>query len=88
MKNTRIVQRGIEELGLDDDMSKDKFTPSEAKPLVKDENGKPASGMFGYSSIVGMLLYLYGDTIPDFYLAVNSCSRYMFIPKRFSQIGI
>ena len=44
-------------------MSKGKFTPSEANPLVKDENGEPECGMFSYRSIVGMLIYLYSNIV-------------------------
>ena len=66
MKQTVVIQRDIEVVVLDYGMSKGKFTPSEAKTLVKDENGKPESRMFRYLSIVGMLLYLSGHTFPDF----------------------
>ena len=52
MKQTRLIQGVMEAVGLDDGMSKGKFTPSEANPLVKDDNGKPESGMFRYSIIV------------------------------------
>ena len=38
-KDTIIMKRFIEEVGLDDGTSKGKFTPSEAKTLIKDENG-------------------------------------------------
>ena len=63
-------------------MSKGKFTTSEAKPLAKDDNYEPTSGMFRYSSVVGMILYLYGNTITDVSLAVNRCDQYMFSPKK------
>ena len=58
-----------------------KFTPSEVKPLVKDMNGEEAHGDFGYSSVVGMLLYLSGHSRPDIAYAVNCAARYMFCPK-------
>ncbi len=56
MKQTGLIKHIIEALGLDDG-AKGKFTPSESKPLVKDVNGALASGAFGYSSVVGILLY-------------------------------
>jgi len=64
MKQTGLIKRIIEALGLDDG-AKGKFIPSESKPLVKDINGELASGAFSYSSVVGMLLYLSGHTRPD-----------------------
>ena len=48
MKQTGLIKRIIEALGLDDG-AKGKFTPSESKPLVKDINGDLASGAFSYS---------------------------------------
>ena len=62
-------------------MSKGKFMILEANPMVKEDNGEPVGGMFRYSSIAGMLIYLSGDTHPDVSLAVGICVRYMFSPK-------
>ena len=59
MKHTSIIQHVIEVVSLYGGILKGKFTPSEYKPLVKDNNGEPESGMFIYSSAVGMLLYIY-----------------------------
>ena len=56
MKQTGLTDCIIEALGLDDGMVKGKYTPSEAKPLVKDEEGEEAYGTFSYSSVIGMLL--------------------------------
>ena len=81
MKHNGIIKRVIEAVGLDDGTLKGNFTPSQAKSLVKNENGEPASGMFSYSSVVDMLLYLSGNTNPDVAFAANSCARYMFSPK-------
>ena len=50
--------------------------------MVKDENGERTSGMFSYSSIVGILLNMSENICPDIFLAVSICSRYMFSPKR------
>jgi hypothetical protein len=87
MKQTGLIKRIIEALGLDDG-AKEKFTPSESKPLVKDVNGDLASGAFSYSSVVGMLLYLSGHTCPDITFAVNCCARYMFCPKHSHELAL
>ncbi len=60
MKQTILIKRVIETLGLDDGLVKEKHTPSESKLLVKDLNGEPASEAFSYSSVVSMFLYLSG----------------------------
>ena len=62
-------------------MSKGEFTPSETKLLVKDDNGEPASGVFRYSSVLGVLLFLSGNTRTYVALSVNSSARYMFSHK-------
>ncbi len=87
MKQTGLIKRIIEALGLDDG-AKGKFTPSESKPLVKDVNGDLASGAFSYSSVVGMLLYLSGHTLPDITFAVNCCACYMFCPKHSHELAL
>ena len=56
IKQTGLVQRVIEAVGLDDGMVKGKFTPSNQRPLVKDSDGKPPSGMFTHISVDVILL--------------------------------
>ena len=74
MKHTGLIQCIIEVVVLDDGMLKGKFMPSEDKPLIKYDNGELTSGMFSYISVVGMLLYLSGNTSPDVFLGVNTCT--------------
>ena len=81
MRQDGLVDRVIESIGLDNGMAKVKYTPADGTPLVKDEDGEPASGQFSYSSVVGMLLYLSGHTRPEITYAVNCCARYMFNPR-------
>lgn len=81
MKQTGLIDRIIETLGLDKGMVNGKATPAESVPLVKDEDGDPAVGDFNYASVVGMLLYLAGHSRPEIAYAVNCCARYMFCPK-------
>jgi hypothetical protein len=88
MKQTGLIKRVIEALGLDDGYVKGKHTPAESKPLVKDEDGEAASCGFSYASVVGMLLYLSGHTRPDIAYAVNCCARYMFAPKHSHELAL
>ena len=70
-KQTRFIQRVIEAVILGNGTMKVKFKPSEKRPLVKDAGIEPPSGMLIYSSVVGMILYLSGHTIPDTAFTVN-----------------
>ena len=81
MKQTGLIGRILEAMGLDSKLATNKWTPAEHKPLVKDEEGEGPQGTFSYSSVVGMLLYLAGHTRPDISYAVNCCARYMFNPR-------
>ena len=88
MKQTGLIKRVIENLGLDDGYAKGKHTPAEAKPLVKDESGEAANGVFRYASVVGMLIYLSGHTLPGITYAVNCCARYMFASKHSHEMAL
>ena len=56
MKQTGLIDRIIDALGLDLKLSTNKWTPAEAKPLTRDEDGEPCQGSFSYASVVGMML--------------------------------
>jgi hypothetical protein len=88
MKQTGLIKQVIEALGLDAECAKGKYTPLESKQLVKDINGKLASGFFSYSCVMGMLLYLSGHTRPDITFAVNCCTQYMFCPKHSHELAL
>ena len=62
--------------------------PAEAKPLTCDEDGKPCQGSFCYASVVGMMLYLAGNTRPDIAYAVNCCTWYTFAPKLVHEVAL
>ena len=81
MKQTGLIDRILEALGLDSKLAKNKYTPAEATPLTRDEDGEGPQGSYSYASVVGMMLYLAGHTRPDIAYAVNCCARYMFNPR-------
>ena len=57
-------------------------TPAEHKPLGKDKDGPPMNETWGYASVVGMLLYLSGNSRPDIAFAVNQAARFTHDPKQ------
>ena len=65
-----------------------KWTPASREPLFKDLDGPPATGEFNYASVVGMLLYLSGNTRSDLAYAVNYCARYMANPRESHEVGL
>ena len=77
MKQTGLIDRVIEALGLDSKLSTSKCTPAEAMPLTYDKNSESPKGSFSYSSVIGMLLYLLGHSRPNIANAVNCCARCM-----------
>eukprot|EP00956_Cyclotella_meneghiniana_P042975 scaffold249367_cov117-Cyclotella_meneghiniana.AAC.2 len=81
MKQTGLLDRILEALGLDSKLATSKWTPAEAKPLTRDLDGEGPHGSFSYSSVVGMMLYLAGHLRPDIAYSVNCCARYMFSPR-------
>ena len=88
MRQDGLIDRVLSALGLDDGMATPKYTPSDGTPLVRDEDGEMATGQFGYSSVVGMLLYLAGHSRPDIAYAVNCCARYMFAPRKLHEVAL
>ena len=88
MRQTGLIDRVVEALGLDVKQASHKFTPSTGVPLVKDEDGEPMDGDFNYASVVGMLLYLSGHSRPDIAYAVNCCARFMFSQRKRHEVAI
>ncbi|KAL7479908.1 hypothetical protein ACHAW6_005627 [Cyclotella cf. meneghiniana] len=80
MKQTGLIDRVLDALGLDLKVAMPKFTSAEAKLLHRDEDGEGQQGSFSYASVVSMLLYLAGHTCPDIGYAVNCCAHYTFNP--------
>ena len=73
-----IINRVVEDLGLDDGAAKFKWNPDKAKTLIKDEEGVTMSGNFSQISIVGIMLYLSVHTSLEIAYTINFSERYMF----------
>ena len=81
MKQSGLANRIIEALHLDDSSSTPTDTPCTAF-LPIDEAGTPATGLYNYASIVGMLSYLQGHSRIDISLAVSQVARFVHSPKQ------
>ena len=52
MKNPGLVYCVVSAVGIDNRISKGKYTPDRSLPLVNNEDGVPVSGIFNYNSSV------------------------------------
>ena len=78
MKQEGFIDHVIKPLALDVGTMNGKAAPAEAKPLVRDTDGKVAHGNFSYSSVMGMMLYLSGHSRSDIACALYCAACYMF----------
>ena len=83
-----LIDRIIEAMGLDVDHNNPKSTPCMKAPLTKDMDGDPCSEYFVYASIVGMLLYLAGNSCPDIHYSLIQVARLTLCPKRSHESGL
>ena len=81
MKQPGLINHVTNYVELDAGMYKRNYTPTGSIPLVNNEDGVPGSGIFNYSRVVGILIYLSSHTSPDIAFVVNCCAVYMFCPK-------
>ena len=57
-------------------------TPAVTTALEKDEFGEKFDEKWEYPSVIGMLLYLSGNSRPDIAFAVNQCARFTHNPRK------
>jgi hypothetical protein len=86
LKQLGLIEKIIAATGMKD--SNPKSTPADPKPLGKDVNGKPFGESWSYPSVVGMLLYLSGNSRPDIAFAVNQAARFTHDPKDSHAIAV
>ena len=79
LTQTGLIERIIDALGLQDCNST--RTPSQKAALSLDKGGAKFSEPYNYASVVGMLMYLTGNTRPDITFAVHQCARHCHDPK-------
>ena len=71
-----LIDRILAALNLEDDDVAIKLEPASKEPLGKDEHGPPRKETWSYPSVIGMLLYLSGNSRPDIAYAVHQCCRF------------
>jgi hypothetical protein len=72
-----LIQRIVKTLGVTHGAS----TPAKCV-LHKDEHGDPPQGTYSYSSVIGMMWYLYAHSRPEIGFALSQASRFAQNPKR------
>jgi hypothetical protein len=75
-----LIHKIISVTGLES--CKPNATPASQLALSRDDDGEPMDEMWGYSSVIGMLLYLSTNTRPDISFAVSQAARFSANPKQ------
>lgn len=81
LRQMGLIKRVLSAMGLEKCNST--RTPADTKPLGTDMHGNACSRQdrWQYSSIIGMMLYLAGNTRPDIAFAVNQAARHTHHPR-------
>ena len=80
MTQSGLIQKIIKATGMEQcNLNK---VPAHKSQLGKDVDGEPMNDDFNYRSVVGMLLYLSGNTRPDITFAVSQVARFTHNPKK------
>jgi hypothetical protein len=81
LTQTGLIDKVLEATGMQDCNGKPTPCMSDGKPLGTDANGPPAKEKWSYPSVVGMLLYLAGNSRPDISFATHQAGRFTHNPK-------
>jgi hypothetical protein len=63
-------------------------TPATVDPLHADKDGEPFSEDWGYDVVIGMLMYLAGNTRPDIAYAVHQAARFTHGARKSHAAGV
>lgn len=88
LTQTGLIDKVLKATGMTDCNGKPTPCRSDAKPLGSDADGPSAKEKWSYASVVGMLLYLAGNSRPDIAFAVNQCGRFTHDPKESHEAAI
>jgi hypothetical protein len=86
MKQVGLIDKVIEATGMVD--CNPDAVPAGPTPLGKDPNGATFSEFWNYRSVVGMLLYLAGNSRPDIAFAVHQAARFSHAPKQSHAVAV
>jgi len=81
LTQTGLIDKVLAATGLQDCNAKPTPCSADGKPLGTDADGPLAKEDWSYPSVVGMLLYLAGNSRPDIAFAVHQCGRFTHAPK-------
>ena len=74
-----LIKKILKEAGME--TCNGNWTPASTTPLGMDPDGPFMNASWYYGSIVGMLLYLSGNTRPDITFAVSQVARFTHAPR-------
>jgi len=80
MQQPGLIRKIIQAAGMTRCNPKD--NPVTQQPLGSNPDGQPMTDPWNYRSIIGMLLYLSGNTRPDIQFAVSQVARFSHQPKQ------
>ena len=86
LKQIGLIDKVLEATGMKD--CNPAKVPADAKTLGKDKDGSPFDEEWSYPSVVGMLLYLAGNSRPDIAFAVNQAARFTHNPKQSHAVAV
>ena len=74
-----LIDKILHAMGMEE--SNMKYTPADKESLYKDIDKAPYCEEWDYHSMVGMPLYLAGNTRLDIAYTVHQCARFLHNPK-------
>jgi Reverse transcriptase (RNA-dependent DNA polymerase). len=86
LTQTGLISKVLAATGMED--CKPVSTPTGKVALGSDLEGDVINEKWKYSTVIGMLLYLSGNTRPDITFAVHQCARYSHNPKQSHAVAV
>jgi hypothetical protein len=81
LTQTGLIDKVLKATGMEDCNTDASLTSPDGKALGADLHGPQALSEWNYGSVVGMLLYLAGNSRCDISFAVHQCARFSHAPR-------